>query len=115
MAEQVRVWSWHHRWFVPLQEEEISVDIAPSGDVIGFEHRIPEDRAIAASSGQLPLDRDERDGGAGTSGGGGEEPDEKQSRHHAQRVHGLQVGFVELEERAGGHLAFGGAIGRHAA
>lgn len=57
MAEQVRVWSWHHRWFVPLQEEEISVDIAPSGDVIGFEHRIPEDRAIAASSGQLPLDR----------------------------------------------------------
>jgi membrane protease YdiL (CAAX protease family) len=56
MAEQVRVWSWRHRWFTPLVEEELSVDIAPSGDVIGFDHRIPEDRAVA-SGGALPLDR----------------------------------------------------------
>ena len=46
MRDQVRVWYWHHRWFRPLVEEEVSVDVAPTGHVIGFRHVIPEDRAI---------------------------------------------------------------------
>jgi membrane protease YdiL (CAAX protease family) len=47
MRNDVRLWAWHQRWFKPLQEEELSVDVAPTGEVIGFGHRIPEDRAIA--------------------------------------------------------------------
>ena len=46
MRDQVRVWYWHHRWFRPLVEEEISVDVAPSGEIIGYRHVIPEDRAV---------------------------------------------------------------------
>jgi membrane protease YdiL (CAAX protease family) len=44
----VRLWSWSHRWFRPLQEEEIRVEIAPTGEVTGFSDRIPEDRAIGS-------------------------------------------------------------------
>ncbi|HEY2093119.1 MAG TPA: CPBP family glutamic-type intramembrane protease [Thermoanaerobaculia bacterium] len=46
MRNDVRLWAWHHRWFKPLQEEELSVDVAPTGEVIGFGHKLPEDRAI---------------------------------------------------------------------
>jgi membrane protease YdiL (CAAX protease family) len=42
----VHVWYWNHRWFRPLVEEEISVNIAPGGEVVAFTHKIPEDRAI---------------------------------------------------------------------
>jgi membrane protease YdiL (CAAX protease family) len=47
MRNDVRLWSWHQRWFRPLQEEELSVDVAPTGEVIAFGHKLPEDRAIA--------------------------------------------------------------------
>ena len=53
MRDQVRVWFWHHRWFKPLVEEEISVDVAPTGHVIGFRHLIPEDRTIAEGDAML--------------------------------------------------------------
>ena len=46
MRDDVRVWYWHHRWFRPLQEEEISVDVAPTGEIVAFTHKIPEERAI---------------------------------------------------------------------
>src|SRR6266550_4190974 len=46
MRNDVRLWSWHQRWFRPQQEEELSVDVAPTGEVIAFGHKIPEDRAI---------------------------------------------------------------------
>jgi len=46
LKRDVRLWSWSHRWFKPLQEEEFRVDIAPTGEVNGFSHRIPEDRAL---------------------------------------------------------------------
>lgn len=46
MRSDVRLWAWHQRWFQPLQEEELSVDVAPTGEVIGLNHKIPEDRAI---------------------------------------------------------------------
>lgn len=45
MKKDVRVWYWRHRWFRPLVEEELSVDVAPTGEIVGFTHRIPEDRA----------------------------------------------------------------------
>jgi membrane protease YdiL (CAAX protease family) len=48
LKREVRLWSWSHRWFKPLQEEEFNVSIAPTGEVIGFSDRIPEDRAIAS-------------------------------------------------------------------
>ena len=48
LQRDVRVWAWSHRWFKPLQEEEFRVDIAPTGEVIGFSDRIPEDRALAS-------------------------------------------------------------------
>jgi membrane protease YdiL (CAAX protease family) len=56
MAEDVRVWAWHHRWFRPLVEEELSVDVAPTGEVIGFRHVIPEDRAAPAPSAAPPVE-----------------------------------------------------------
>ena len=46
MGKQVRLWTWHHRWFRPLQEEEISVDVATTGEIVAFAHTIPEERAI---------------------------------------------------------------------
>jgi membrane protease YdiL (CAAX protease family) len=56
MARDIQVWSWHHRWFRPLVEEEISVDVAPSGEIIGFVHHIPEDRAAPAPSATPPVE-----------------------------------------------------------
>jgi membrane protease YdiL (CAAX protease family) len=53
-TEQVHVWWWNHRWFRPLVEEEISVDIAPSGEIVAFTHRIPEERAIPGSLANPP-------------------------------------------------------------
>jgi membrane protease YdiL (CAAX protease family) len=49
MKKDVKLWYWRHRWFRPLQEEEYAVHIAPSGEVIAYEHRIPEDRVIAST------------------------------------------------------------------
>jgi len=46
MRRDVRLWWWHHRWFTPSVEEEYAVDVAPTGEVTAFMHRIPEDRAL---------------------------------------------------------------------
>ncbi|MFL6245982.1 MAG: CPBP family intramembrane glutamic endopeptidase [Thermoanaerobaculia bacterium] len=56
MADNVRVWSWHHRWFKPLVEEELSVDVAPTGEVVGFRHVIPEDRAAPPPNAAPPVE-----------------------------------------------------------
>ncbi|HEX7708294.1 MAG TPA: CPBP family intramembrane glutamic endopeptidase, partial [Thermoanaerobaculia bacterium] len=45
MGNDVLVWYWHHRWFRPLVEEELRIDVAPSGEIVGFTHQIPEDAA----------------------------------------------------------------------
>lgn len=42
----VHVWFWHHRWFKPLQEEEYSADVAPTGEIVSYSRRIPEDRPM---------------------------------------------------------------------
>jgi membrane protease YdiL (CAAX protease family) len=46
MQRDVRLWWWHHRWFRPLQEEELSVDVAPTGEIVGYADSIPEARAL---------------------------------------------------------------------
>ncbi len=46
MRTDVRVWWWRHRWFKPLQEEEFEVSIAPTGEVVGFNDKIPEERVL---------------------------------------------------------------------
>jgi membrane protease YdiL (CAAX protease family) len=38
----IHLWHWSHRWFKPEQKEEFHVDLAPTGDVVGFDHDIPE-------------------------------------------------------------------------
>ncbi|MEK6375519.1 MAG: type II CAAX endopeptidase family protein [Acidobacteriota bacterium] len=46
MRRDVRLWWWSHRWFKPLQEEEYRIDVAPTGEIVGFGDKIPEDRAL---------------------------------------------------------------------
>ncbi|HYS55018.1 MAG TPA: CPBP family intramembrane glutamic endopeptidase [Thermoanaerobaculia bacterium] len=48
MRREVRIWWWRHRWFRPLQEEEFLIDVAPTGEIVSFLDRIPEDRALPA-------------------------------------------------------------------
>jgi membrane protease YdiL (CAAX protease family) len=43
MGSPIRLWRWRHRWFKPLQKEEFRIDISPSGELIGFNHLIPEE------------------------------------------------------------------------
>src|SRR5207244_8983445 len=49
MRREVRLWWWSHRWFRPLQEEELRVDVAPTGEIVAFSDKIPEDRALPSS------------------------------------------------------------------
>ncbi|HSP34568.1 MAG TPA: CPBP family glutamic-type intramembrane protease [Thermoanaerobaculia bacterium] len=46
MKREVRLFFWRHRWFRPLQEEEMSVDIAPTGEVVSMTRTIPESRPM---------------------------------------------------------------------
>src|SRR5205823_4198611 len=52
--DDVKLWAWHHRWFKPLQVEEWGVDVAPTGEIIGYsdklldEDRVPDADAATA-------------------------------------------------------------------
>jgi membrane protease YdiL (CAAX protease family) len=46
MRQDVHLWFWRHRWFRSMQEEEYAVDVAPTGQIVAFSHRIPEKHAI---------------------------------------------------------------------
>jgi len=48
MRTDVRLWWWQHRWFRPLQEEEFNIDVAPTGEIVGYNDKIPEQRALPA-------------------------------------------------------------------
>jgi hypothetical protein len=45
---QVRLWDWSHRWFRPLDKEEVRVEVTPEGEVMGFAHLIKEDATGAS-------------------------------------------------------------------
>ena len=38
----IHLWRWSHRWFKPQQKEEFRVDVSTQGQVVGFEHEIPD-------------------------------------------------------------------------
>src|SRR3990172_5586420 len=38
----LHLWRWSHRWFKPQQQEEFRVDVTPAGEVVRFNHEIPE-------------------------------------------------------------------------
>jgi membrane protease YdiL (CAAX protease family) len=38
----IHLWHWSHRWFKPEHKEEFRVDVTPAGEVVGFDHDIPE-------------------------------------------------------------------------
>lgn len=38
----IHLWRWSHRWFKPQQKEEFRVDVTPEGQVVGFDHEVPE-------------------------------------------------------------------------
>jgi membrane protease YdiL (CAAX protease family) len=38
----VHLWRWEHRWFRPEQKEEFRADVTPMGDVVSFDHELPE-------------------------------------------------------------------------
>ena len=48
----VRLWRWKHRWFRPLQKEELSVEVTTKGEVVDFRHLLAED----AKGSDLPVD-----------------------------------------------------------
>ena len=41
-AGPVHLWRWSHRWFRPQQREEFGVNVAPTGQMVGFRRVIPE-------------------------------------------------------------------------
>ena len=41
--KQVRLWSWAHRWYRPVDKEEVRVEVTPEGEVMGFAHLVPEE------------------------------------------------------------------------
>ncbi len=40
----VHLWRWSSRWFRPQQKEEFRAQVTPDGQVVGFDHEIPEDK-----------------------------------------------------------------------
>lgn len=55
MKRDVKVWYWRHRWFKPLQTEEWRVDVAPTGEIVAFEHTIPEERSMPPITSEAAL------------------------------------------------------------
>ncbi|HUO84391.1 MAG TPA: type II CAAX endopeptidase family protein [Thermoanaerobaculia bacterium] len=55
--EEIKVWFWRHRWFTPLQVEQIVVDVSPAGEIVGYEHRLPEEAEAPplAPDGGIPI------------------------------------------------------------
>jgi membrane protease YdiL (CAAX protease family) len=44
MSSELNIWYWEVRFFRPQQEEEFRVRVSPSGQVVGYEHKIEEAR-----------------------------------------------------------------------
>lgn len=50
LESTIRLWRWEHRWFRPLQKEEMDVAVTTKGEVVGFLHLLPEEAAGASLS-----------------------------------------------------------------
>jgi membrane protease YdiL (CAAX protease family) len=48
MASEISVWYWSVRYFRPQQEEEFRVRVSPTGNIVGYDHKIPEAKASAS-------------------------------------------------------------------
>ncbi|MGH9375908.1 MAG: CPBP family glutamic-type intramembrane protease [Terriglobia bacterium] len=46
----LHLWRWSHRWFKPGHKQEFTVDVTPSGQVVGFNREIREDAPGASLS-----------------------------------------------------------------
>src|SRR6516225_822647 len=51
MSSELHIWYWEARFFRPLQTEEFRVLISPSGQIVGYDHKIEE------TSGSASLER----------------------------------------------------------
>jgi Type II CAAX prenyl endopeptidase Rce1-like len=45
MSSELNIWYWDVRFFRPQQEEEFHVRVSPAGNVVGYDHKVPEARA----------------------------------------------------------------------
>src|SRR5437867_3376178 len=46
----IRLWRWQHRWFRPLQKEELQADVTTRGEIAAFSHLLPEEAEGASLS-----------------------------------------------------------------
>jgi membrane protease YdiL (CAAX protease family) len=52
----IHLWRWSHRWFKPQQKEEFRVDVGTQGQVVGFDHEIPDAAPGASLTSQQARD-----------------------------------------------------------
>jgi len=43
MGKEIKLWRWSHRWFKPMQKEELRADITTGGELASFDHVLPEE------------------------------------------------------------------------
>ncbi len=43
MGRDLKLWRWGHRWFKPLQKEEIRAEVTTRGEIASFDHSLAED------------------------------------------------------------------------
>ena len=48
MSSELDIWYWEVRFFKPLEQEEFEVRVRPSGQIVGYDHKIEEARAGAS-------------------------------------------------------------------
>jgi membrane protease YdiL (CAAX protease family) len=48
MSSELNIWYWNVRFFRPQQEEEFYVRVSPAGEIVGYDHKIPEAQVGAA-------------------------------------------------------------------
>jgi membrane protease YdiL (CAAX protease family) len=46
MAGELNIWYWEVRFFRPQQQEEFRLRVSPAGNIVGYDHKIEEARAV---------------------------------------------------------------------